>query len=110
MIPEPGRPSLSGYIQGENKLLPWKWVDHRMAKARNYWVVTRSAGFPSARPVWGLWWSPRFAFSTGSAIARNVGRDNRVQIHLESAHELVILEGIATRDPSAEDATRWADE
>ena len=52
MIPEPRRPSLSGYIQAEKKLLPWKWVDHRMAQARNYWVVTRSPGFPNARPVW----------------------------------------------------------
>ncbi len=110
MIPEPSRPSLSGYIQDENKLLPWKWVDHRMAEARNYWIVTRSAGFPSARPVWGLWWSPRFAFSTGGSIARHVASDPRVQVHLESADELVILEGIAGRDPSSEDVTRWKDE
>jgi len=110
MIPEPSRPGLSGYIRDEKKLLPWKWVDHRMAEARNYWVVTRSPGFPSARPVWGLWWSPRFAFSTGGAIARHIAGDARVQVHLESGDELVILEGIASQGPSVEDAARWSDE
>ena len=106
-IPEPRRPSLSGYIQAERKLLPWKWVDARMARASNYWVVTRSPGFPCARPVWGLWWSPRFSFSTGGALARHIARDPRVQVHLESADELVILEGLAGRDPSADEQARW---
>ena len=110
MFPEPRRPSLSGYIPDEKKLLPWKWVDQRMARARNYWIVTHSSGFPSARPVWGLWWSPRLAFSTGGAIARHVVKDPRVQIHLESADELVILEGTAQQNPSAEDTTRWTEE
>jgi len=110
MIPAARRPNLSGYIQDEKTLLPWKWVDHRMAEARNYWVVSHSTGFPSARPVWGLWWSPRFAFSTGGAIARHLAVDPRVQVHLDSADELVILEGIAAPDPSVEDAARWADE
>ena len=110
MIPESSRPSLSGYIQNEKKRLPWKWVDHRMAEARNYWVVARSSGFPSARPVWGLWWSPRFAFSTGGAIARQIARDPRVQVHLESGDEVVSLEGIAFQCPSVEDAARWRDE
>ena len=62
------------------------------------------------RPVWGLWWSPRFAFSTGGALARNLARDPRAQVHLESGDELVILEGIASPGLAPEEAARWAAE
>lgn len=109
-VPEPRRPSLSGYVPEERGLLPWKWVDARMAAARNYWVATHARGFPCARPVWGLWWSPRFAFSTGGALARNLARDPRTQVHLESGDELVILEGIAEPGLAPEEAPRWAEE
>ena len=107
-IPEPTRPSLSGYIQPTIKLLPWKWVDRRMLEARNYWITTHSSGFPSSRPVWGLWWSPHLLFSTGGRLARNISRKPEVQVNLESADELVIIEGLAEPFPSGEDAARWA--
>ena len=70
-VPEPNRPSLSGYINA-GKLLSWRWVDSRMVPARNYWVTTRSTGYPSSRPVWGLWRDARLYFSTGSAMIRNI--------------------------------------
>ena len=93
-IPQARRPSLSGYVQA-GKLLPWSWVDVRMARARNYWITTHAQGYPSARPVWGLWDSPDLLFSTGSIIAKNIARDAKVQVNLESADELVIVEGTA---------------
>ena len=46
-------------------------------------------------------------FSTGSAIGRNLARDPRVQVNLESGDEVVVIEGVAT--PLAEsDAGQWA--
>jgi hypothetical protein len=93
-IPQARRPSLSGYIN-ETMLLPWRWVSTRMEHARNYWISTYSREFPSSRPVWGVWNQPRLLFSSGSQIARNIARDSRVQVNLESGDELVIIEGTA---------------
>lgn len=106
-IPQPRRASLSGYIEA-GKLLPWAWVDHRLERARSYWISTHASPFPSSRPVWGIWLNPTLLFSTGSMIARNVARDSRVQVNLESADEVVIIEGSAEplRDQST--AETWA--
>ncbi len=93
-IPKASRPSLSGYIN-ETMLLPWPWVSTRMEQARNYWISTQSRGFPSSRPVWGIWDQSRLLFSSGSQIARNISRDSKVQVNLESGDELVIIEGTA---------------
>lgn len=105
-IPSPGKPSLSGYVQ-QGKLLPWMWVDARMDAARNYWITTHAKPFPSSRPVWGIWRSPVLWFSTGSAIGRNIERNPRLQVNLESADEVVVIEGIATA-LREDDAADWA--
>lgn len=123
-IPSARRAKLSGYVQPD-QLLPWRWAEHRLTMARNYWVTTHASGYPSSRPVWGLWrgvdadqrgpvegasrrTTPRFWFSTGSAIGRHLERDARVQVSLESADEVVMVEGIA--GPLAEaDAAEWAE-
>ena len=106
-IPEAQRAKLSGYVQ-PGQLLPWAWLDARMERARNYWITTHSARYPSSRPVWGIWRSPTLVFSTGSQIARNIARDGRVQVNLESADEVVVIEGIA--EPLIEQipAETWA--
>jgi hypothetical protein len=48
-------------------------------------------------PVWGVWLGTTLVFSTGRASqkGRNLARDPRVAIHLESGDEVVILEGVA---------------
>ena len=80
-----------------------------MQSERNYWITTAGEGFPNSRPVWGIWKSPILWFSTGGSIARRVASDSRVQVTLESADELVIIEGHAA--PLAEeDAAEWASE
>ena len=107
-IPEATRPSLSGYVQA-GMLLPWKWVDARMELATSYWITTHGRGYPSSRPVWGIWLSPVLLFSTGSQIARNIARDPRVQVSLESADELVILEGAAEPLRDEASALIWAE-
>ena len=106
VIPQPTRASLSGYVE-PGKLLPWRWVDARMASARNYWITTHASDFPSSRPVWGVWKSPYLWFSTGSAVGRNMTRNPRVQVNLESGDEVVVIEGIATV-LSSEHAIVWA--
>ncbi|NJN51224.1 MAG: hypothetical protein HC809_05035 [Gammaproteobacteria bacterium] len=94
-IPTPQRPSLSGYVQ-PGKLLAWQWAADRLVRSPAYWIATRTAGYPSARPVWGIWREHHLWFSSGSAIARNIARDGRVQVNVESSHEVVLIEGIAT--------------
>lgn len=92
--PEARRPRLSGYVK-PGQLLPWSWVDERMRRARSYWIATRTRGFPSSLPVWGVWHENTLLFSTGGRIGRNLADDDRVQVNLESADELVLVEGHA---------------
>lgn len=80
-----------------------------MHSARNYWITTHSVKYPSSRPVWGIWDEPRLLFSTGSQIARNISKNSRIQINLESGDELVILEGMAT-PLQAGDLDLWVSE
>lgn len=103
-----GRPFMPGYgVVGEKEgagLLPWDFVEQRMAAARNYWVSTIGAQGPHAAPVWGLWHKDHFYFSTGtgSRKGRNLAAAPQVSVHLESGEEVVILEGnvVEVKDPS----------
>jgi hypothetical protein len=79
-------------------MLGWVWVDERMRVARNYWVATTAAdGRAQVAPVWGVWFDNTFFFGTGvtSRKRRNLARDPRLSINLESGDEVVILEGVA---------------
>jgi hypothetical protein len=53
-------------------------------------------GRPHSRPVWGVWLDGALYFSTGSRIGTNLRRQPGVSVHLESADQVVILEGTAT--------------
>jgi Pyridoxamine 5'-phosphate oxidase len=90
-------------------MLEWAWADERLARSRNYWIVTADEdGRPRALPVWGVWIDDAVVFGTSphSRKARNLERDPRVVVHLESGDEAVILEGevegIAITDELAE--------
>jgi hypothetical protein len=81
-------------------LLDWSWAVERLLESRNYWIVTASAdGRPHAAPVWGLWVDDSILFATSpqSRKGRNLARDPRVVIHLESGDDVVILEGSVER-------------
>ena len=101
MCPVPGRPSMPGGYgladpQYEFTPLSWDWVADRMSKARSYWVATsRRDGSPHVIPVWGVWVEDAFYFFTDRASlkSRNVERDPRAVVHLESGDEVVVLEG-----------------
>ncbi|MCI0397086.1 MAG: pyridoxamine 5'-phosphate oxidase family protein [Chloroflexi bacterium] len=107
-IPAPGRPyPVEGYgiPQSEEGLLSWEFVSERMARSRNYWVVSVSPdGRPHAVPVWGLWVDDTFYFGGGPQTRwmRNLNDTPYVVVHLESGDEVVIIEGTAewvTPDP-----------
>jgi PPOX class probable F420-dependent enzyme len=93
------RPSFEasyGIADGSSGLLDWAWVIEELTKSRSYWVVTvRPDGRPHAMPVWGVWLDDALLFSTGakSVKARNLARDPRAVVHLESGDDAVILEG-----------------
>ncbi len=76
--------------------IEWSWVANQMSEARNYWVATtRTSGHPHVVPVWGVWLCDLFHFFTDSDSlkARNIRRDPRAAVHLESGDQVVILEG-----------------
>ena len=92
----PGFPAGYGIKSTPKGLLPWKWAVERLERSRNYWITTsRADGSPHAAPVWGLWHDNAVVFSTSpdSRKGRNLARDPRVAIHLESGDEVVMLEG-----------------
>jgi pyridoxine/pyridoxamine 5'-phosphate oxidase len=87
-----------GIKEAPEGMLDWSWAVERLERSRNYWIVTADAdGRPRAAPVWGLWFDGSVVFGTSlrSSKGRNLERDPRVLIHLESGDETVILEGEA---------------
>jgi general stress protein 26 len=87
-----------GISTDDEGMFPWSWAEERLEASRNYWIVTASAdGEPSAVPVWGVWAAGAVYFGTSpsSRKGRNLARDPRVVVHLESGDEVVILHGEA---------------
>ena len=96
---ERSRPHAPGYgIRREAEgLLPWSFVEERMAAAREYWVATVDPdGRPHLTPVWGLWVDGVFYFGSGPRTrkARNLAENLNVAVHPEG-DDVVILEGVA---------------
>ena len=115
--PHRTRPSIAagyGIATGAEGLLEWPWVSERLERSRNYWICTvRADARPHAVPVWGVWVEEALYFGTdpGSVKARNLARDPRLVVHLESGDECVVLEGIAEAlvEPERELFERAAD-
>jgi PPOX class probable F420-dependent enzyme len=85
--------------------LPWSWAVEQLTAARNYWIcTTRRDGRPHAMPVWGIWLDDAVWFSTdpSSAKGRNMARDPRILVHLESGDDTVVLEGEIERPTDRE--------
>jgi pyridoxine/pyridoxamine 5'-phosphate oxidase len=88
-------------------MLDWSWAEERLAGSRNYWIVTVNAdGSPATAPVWGIWFDGAVWFGTdpSSQKGRNLERDPRVVIHLESGDEVVILHGEIGREDLSRNA------
>jgi len=118
-MPEPraARPLMpSGYgvpvdTSGAEQL-PWSWAAERLAEARSYWLcTTRADARPHVMPVWAVWLDDALWFSSGreSQKSKNLVRDPRCVIHLESGDNVVILEGEAVEDRDSARFERFAD-
>jgi general stress protein 26 len=89
-----------GLKQSSKGMVPWSAVEERLAKARNYWLVTSGqGGRPHATPVWGLWSDGFFWFSTDPASrkGRDIASNPETVVHLESGDDVAIIEGVAER-------------
>jgi hypothetical protein len=74
--------------------LPWTWVDERLAAAPTYWVTAGGVTRPHPRPVWGVWTGTHLLLSVGSpTLAASLADDATLAVNLESATEVVVLEG-----------------
>jgi len=94
------RPKMPGYgvPDGMDGTLEWSTVSELITAGKNYWVCTASAdGAPHAVPVWGAYLDSTLYFGVGPRSSRNLESNPRVSIHLESATDVVILEGTVAR-------------
>lgn len=76
----------------------WSTIAEELSAPRNYWINTiNQDGSPHATPVWGVIHEAEFYFytSAASAKARNISRDPRMTVHLESAEHVLIVAGRA---------------
>ncbi|WP_152364257.1 pyridoxamine 5'-phosphate oxidase family protein [Microlunatus speluncae] len=108
ITPIADRADLSPDYRGRNDraaeptLLPWAWAEQRLAAATNYWVSTSGPdGRPHPRPLWGLWHESAFLFTVlrSTRTARNLTSNPQATVHLESAREVVILDGSVSEVP-----------
>lgn len=114
--PRPDRPHLPegyGVPATTDGMLPWAEALARVERATSYWVSTVDAkGRPQSRPIWGGVVNGTL-YLEGSAEtrwARNMAANPHISVHLESAREVVILEGtVARMVPDAAVATRLAE-
>jgi len=102
--PIPEHPVLFGQpVPQEHALLPWSWARDRLVRARDYWIATtRPDGSPHTRPVWGVWLDDGFWFATGSLAAKNLLANPAISVHPAATDDVVIVEGRASADVSAD--------
>lgn len=76
--------------------LTWDEIAERLSESRHYWLhTTGDTGTPNASPVWGVVLDGVLYHYTTSRTrkARNLERNPRVVIHLESASDVLIVHG-----------------
>lgn len=82
----------------DSQMVDWDWVRQQAVATPNWWVCTTNAdGSPQTAPVWGVWAHDAVWFSTGETAvkARNLRRDARVIVHVESGNDMVMVHGEA---------------
>lgn len=88
-------------------IIPWAIPRERLERAASYWLATCGAGgVPHVRPVWGIWYG-RSLYFTGvptAKWARNLAANARASIHLESADDVLVLDGTVSDVPRIADA------
>lgn len=79
----------------------WSDIAKRLSYARNYWLATTDlAGAPHVTPVWGAVVAETlYLYSTRTSVkARNLERDCRAAVHLESGDSVCIVHGDVVDD------------
>jgi Pyridoxamine 5'-phosphate oxidase len=77
--------------------LEWSEIAGRLAPARSYWLhTTDPGGAPQVSVVWGVVvGGVLYHYSERRTVkARNLRRDPRVAVHLESGADVVIVHGV----------------
>ncbi len=97
--PTLGRPRVpEGYGVPAHRrgLRSWADAEKRLVTSQHYWMATIAGdGAPHVVPRWGVWLDG-FLWYDGSPAtrhARNLARDGRCVLHLESGTDVVILHG-----------------
>lgn len=95
--PRPLRaPDIYRFPTGNDGLLPWSHVETRLTTSRNYWLATVSpGGRPHVTPLWGVWVEGALYFDglPTTRWGRNLAANPSASINLESADDVVILDG-----------------
>jgi nitroimidazol reductase NimA-like FMN-containing flavoprotein (pyridoxamine 5'-phosphate oxidase superfamily) len=89
-------PAGYGIPKDKKGLLPWTHVTGRMSEAMHYWICVASPeGRPHATPIDGLWIDDRLYFGGSPETRRHryLLANPAVSVHLESAMDVVILQG-----------------
>ena len=114
-IPKPERPDIPvtyRFTDSTPHIPPtWDSITERMRISRNYWICSVSPdGFPHALPVWGVWFDDHIYFVTkrASKKARNLLRNPKVAIHLESGDDVVSFHGVVVEVDDPERLTQIA--
>lgn len=98
-IDRPKVPEGYGVPETQDGALEWPQVRERLEQAQNYWITTASLdGMPHAAPLWGAWVDDKFYFD-GAIVTRwgrNLSKNPRIVVHLESGSQVVIVEGSFT--------------
>jgi hypothetical protein len=98
-------PASYPFPKGAESLLPWSHAETQLEAARNYWIVTvRTDGRPHVTPVWGVWVDGALYIdgSPETRWAQNLAANPALSVHLESAENVVILEGHVEDLPTVE--------
>jgi len=97
-VPPASAPILFGAPAPPGDLLPWGWAVDRLVEARTYWVATTRADLrPHCRPVWGVWLTDGFWFSTGSVARDNLPDRPAISVHVDDEAQVVVVEGAGAR-------------
>jgi nitroimidazol reductase NimA-like FMN-containing flavoprotein (pyridoxamine 5'-phosphate oxidase superfamily) len=89
-------PSTYPFPRDTEESLHWEEVDAQLRENRIYWLATvRPDGRPHLAPIWGTWVEDAFYFQGAptSRWARNLAETPLASIHLESAIDVVIVDG-----------------
>ena len=112
LVERPDMPKGYGIASPQaGRMLEWAWVLDQLEKSHNYWISSNGTdGRPHSMPVWGVRLDNSVYFSTDRASrkARNLAADARVNLHLESGDEVVIIEGLAEEVSDRDTLSRMA--